>query len=80
ICYGIEVQPENDPYLQNAQRVLIAVDEAGTPGSFLIDIMPWFKSLKYLSAWMPGCNFQWKAALWQKYSQEILDLPFQEAK
>ncbi|KIJ44585.1 hypothetical protein M422DRAFT_168011, partial [Sphaerobolus stellatus SS14] len=77
ITYGIEVEAENDLYLTNAHKVLHAVDEAATPGNFLVDILPW---MKYIPAWMPGAEFQRKAVKWRQYAADMLELPFREAK
>ncbi|KIJ39748.1 hypothetical protein M422DRAFT_174728, partial [Sphaerobolus stellatus SS14] len=38
--YSIHVQPENDPYLIAADKVLRAFEVAGVPGTFLVDIFP----------------------------------------
>ncbi|KIJ23694.1 hypothetical protein M422DRAFT_195619, partial [Sphaerobolus stellatus SS14] len=77
VAYGIYIKHENDPYLVNAFKVVRSVDEAATPGRFLVDILPW---LKYIPAWVPGAEFQRKAVIWRKFAQDLLDLPFQETK
>jgi len=41
ITYRIQVQPQNDPYIFNAEQALIAVGETAVPGRFLVDIIPW---------------------------------------
>lgn len=40
IIYGIEVQPEDDPYIDIAENVLVGVAEATIPGAFLVDFLP----------------------------------------
>ncbi|KIJ51980.1 hypothetical protein M422DRAFT_243553 [Sphaerobolus stellatus SS14] len=77
IAYGIEVQAENDPYLTNAHKVLHAISEAGTPGNFLVDVLPW---MKYIPAWVPGAEFQRKAAIWRQNVADMLELPFRETR
>ncbi|KIJ44628.1 hypothetical protein M422DRAFT_85484, partial [Sphaerobolus stellatus SS14] len=61
VTYGIEIQPEKDPYVETAEKVSHSIVEAGTPGKFLVDIWPW---MKYIPAWVPGAGFQRKAARW----------------
>ena len=35
VTYGIDVLPENDPYIASAERGMKAVSEAGNTGGFL---------------------------------------------
>ncbi|KIJ39678.1 hypothetical protein M422DRAFT_174792, partial [Sphaerobolus stellatus SS14] len=77
VVYGIQVKPKKDLYLVNAYEVVCSVDEAGTPGRFLADMLPW---MKHIPAWVPGAEFQRKAATWRQMAQDLLDLPFQETK
>ncbi|KIJ31213.1 hypothetical protein M422DRAFT_133621, partial [Sphaerobolus stellatus SS14] len=63
IVHGIEVQAENNPHLMIAHKVLHGLNEAGTPGNSLIDILPW---MKYIPVWVPGAGFQRKAGIWRQ--------------
>ncbi|KIJ44607.1 hypothetical protein M422DRAFT_251892 [Sphaerobolus stellatus SS14] len=77
IAYGIEIQPEKDPYVETAQEVVHSIIEAGTPGKFLVDIWPW---MKYIPAWVPGAGFQRKVARWRQCRNDLLELPFEASK
>ncbi|KIJ31590.1 hypothetical protein M422DRAFT_185753 [Sphaerobolus stellatus SS14] len=77
IAYGIETQPEKDPYVETAQEVVYSIIEAGTPGKFLVDIWPW---MKYIPACIPGAGFQRKVARRRRRSIDLLELPFEESK
>lgn len=40
VSYGLDVQPENDPYIATAEKALHAMSMAGNAGSFLVDTVP----------------------------------------
>lgn len=40
IVYGIDVQPEDDPYIDIAEKAMAGAAEASTPGAFLVDFLP----------------------------------------
>lgn len=40
VTYGIKVFPENDPYIQTAEKAMSCLTEAAIPGSFLVDFLP----------------------------------------
>ena len=41
IAYGINVLPENDPYVADAESVLRALGIATTKEALLLDAIPW---------------------------------------
>lgn len=41
IAYGIQTKPDEDDFVQVAQRGIIAVNKTGKPN--IIDILPWSK-------------------------------------
>ncbi|KAF5358754.1 hypothetical protein D9758_008596 [Tetrapyrgos nigripes] len=45
IAYGIEVQPENDPFIDTAERALHAVAAAINSGSYVVDQLPVLKHI-----------------------------------
>lgn len=40
IAYGLDIRTTDDPYLKRAEECLKIIDQAGNPGSFLVDIVP----------------------------------------
>jgi hypothetical protein len=40
MVYGIEVRDDEDDYLSLAEKVLEEINEASTPGRFLVDFLP----------------------------------------
>ncbi|CAA7268859.1 unnamed protein product [Cyclocybe aegerita] len=73
ITYGLDVQPENDPYIEIAEKGVQILMQAGVPGAFLVDGIP---LLKYVPSWFPGASFKRKAKKWRALSQEVLNRPF----
>ncbi|KAK0234561.1 cytochrome P450 [Armillaria nabsnona] len=73
IAYGLEVLPENDPYILAAEAGLCSLAKAAAPGAFLVDSIP---LLKYI----PGATFKRKAKEWRQYSKTMREMPFEAAK
>ncbi|KIJ30785.1 hypothetical protein M422DRAFT_267616 [Sphaerobolus stellatus SS14] len=77
MTYGIQVKPNHDPYVENAETVLAAIAEAGIPGRFLVDTLPF---LKYVPEWFPGAGFKRKVRRWRQAISDMVDLPFEVAR
>ncbi|KAI0094959.1 cytochrome P450 [Irpex rosettiformis] len=77
IAYGIEIQPENDPFLYTAERATEAISATTNAGSYLVDVLPF---LKYVPAWFPGAGFQREARVWKRYAMKMLHEPFEMVK
>ncbi|KIJ26629.1 hypothetical protein M422DRAFT_236437 [Sphaerobolus stellatus SS14] len=77
ITYGIQVKPENDPYIHRAEKALKAGSEAAVPGRFIVDVIP---LLKYIPEWFPGASFRKQAKIWNQYGVNMRDLPFEHVK
>jgi hypothetical protein len=77
VTYGLEIQEEDDPYLEVAVRADRSLTAIAKPGAFLVDLFP---SLKYVPAWMPGASFKRKTRVWEKDAKDMLNIPFQAAK
>ncbi|KDQ55433.1 hypothetical protein JAAARDRAFT_37446 [Jaapia argillacea MUCL 33604] len=77
VIYGIDIEPQNDHYVEVAEEALTALGKAATPGAFLVDSLPF---LKYVPEWMPGAGFKRKARLWKKTLYEMRDAPFEAVK
>jgi hypothetical protein len=41
VAYGIDVRPEGDPYVEEAEKVLYALKIGSTPEAMLFDTIPW---------------------------------------
>jgi hypothetical protein len=70
VAYGIKVKDSDDPYILNAEEALYGLAEAGIPGTFLVDFLPF---LKYVPNWFPGATFKRKADRWNKVNKTALD-------
>lgn len=77
IGYGINVLPENDPYIKAAEKGLETFMAAATPGAYLVDILP---SLKRVPDWMPGAVFKRQAKQWKVFADRVLEAPFAAVK
>ena len=74
IGYGISVQESDDPYISIAEVVLSGGPEAGVPGAFLVDFLPF---LKHVPSWFPGAGFQKKALVrWREAMSTMANKPF----
>lgn len=62
VVYGITVKDSAEPYVSAAEKALEVLNAAGTPGAFLVDVLP---ILKYVPSWLPGAGFKKKAAQWR---------------
>ncbi|KAK0200298.1 cytochrome P450 [Desarmillaria ectypa] len=77
IAYGLEVLPDNDPYILAAEAGLCSLAKAAVPGAFLVDSVP---LLKYIPDWSQGATFKRKAKEWRQYSKTMREMPFEAAK
>ncbi|KAH9070992.1 cytochrome P450 [Lactarius deliciosus] len=62
IAYGIDVLPENDPYVADAENVLRAAAIATTKEALLLDLIPW---LIKMPSWFPGARYKRYAREWR---------------
>ncbi|KAI9432091.1 cytochrome P450 [Lactarius indigo] len=60
IAYGIDVLPENDPYVASAERMMQSFAFGTTKEATLLDLVPW---LIKMQTWFPGARFK-------RYAQE----------
>ncbi|KAK6980734.1 cytochrome p450 [Favolaschia claudopus] len=75
--YGIEVQPQNDPYVATAEQALHTLAVAAVPGRYLVDVFP---ILKYVPSWFPGAGFRRSAEIWKQLALATVETPFAETK
>ncbi|KAF5346774.1 hypothetical protein D9756_010418 [Leucocoprinus leucothites] len=73
ITYGFPIKKRHDPTVEHAERAFSALAEAGTPGRFLVDIMP---ILKYVPEWVPGAGFKKLAREWRSILLQLRDEPY----
>ncbi|KAG6899467.1 hypothetical protein C0993_010110 [Termitomyces sp. T159_Od127] len=77
ITYGIEVGPEDDPYITTAERAVRSLSMAAIPGRFLVDSV---SALKYVPAWVPFAGFQRKAKEWKELALAMIHPPYNVVK
>ncbi|KAI0258888.1 cytochrome P450 [Gloeopeniophorella convolvens] len=77
IAYGIDVNPENDPYVASAEEVLKAVALASTSEAFLFDSIPW---LKHIPSWLPGAGLKREALKAYHVVVGSVERPYNEVK
>ncbi|KAF5333993.1 hypothetical protein D9758_017527 [Tetrapyrgos nigripes] len=77
IAYGIEVQPENDPFINIAEKALHAAALTVNSGSYLVDQLP---VLKHIPDWFPGAGFKRQAREWNKDMSAIAVVPLEFVK
>ena len=77
VAYGIDVLPENDPYIKTAEAAMGALNDASIPGAFLVDMIPLFK---YVPAWVPGAGFQRKAKEGRQAIDDLIAVPYTAMK
>ncbi|KAF8169161.1 cytochrome P450 [Mycena galopus ATCC 62051] len=76
-AYGIDVLPNNDPWITLAHKAVHTLSIAWVPGLYLVDSFP---ILKHIPTWFPGAGFKRQAREWRKLSQGMRDLPLLETK
>ncbi|KAF8523698.1 cytochrome P450 [Hysterangium stoloniferum] len=77
ITYGIDILPENDPYIATAEFAMKLGGTVGAPGSYLVNMIP---LLRHLPEWFPGAGFKKKARIWRKTVTDMPTTPFQFVK
>ncbi|EKM55820.1 uncharacterized protein PHACADRAFT_209340 [Phanerochaete carnosa HHB-10118-sp] len=77
ITFGMEVQPENDPYVNTAEKAMHAMAMVTNPGSYMVDYVP---SLRYLPRWAPGAQFKRDGAEWAAAVTTAYEMPYQFVK
>ncbi|KAJ6626137.1 cytochrome P450 [Mycena sp. CBHHK59/15] len=75
--YGIDVLPENDPYVDISEKALHAMACAGDSGAYLVDSFP---ILRYVPDWFPGAGFKRQAKEWYNVVSAMPILPYQFVK
>lgn len=89
----VSVADRNDEFIELAESSMNMITKIIMPGAFLVDIMPWCKSVwrlnqycltmllvRYIPAWVPGAGFQKVAEEGRKLSNELRARPYEAAK
>lgn len=95
IAYGIDVSPQDDPYVSLAETALQAVESASTTG-WTFDMIPFcgcapvqskkFCSIecgridRHLPWWFPGASFKKEAARFAPHIDDMINKPYQTVK
>ncbi|TDL28096.1 cytochrome P450 [Rickenella mellea] len=77
VTYGHRVTTESDEYVRTAERAIELTVEAGSPGTHLVDFVPW---LRFLPTWMPGAAFKRYAFKIRRLVRDMLDIPVNRLK
>ncbi|KAJ7146914.1 cytochrome P450 [Mycena epipterygia] len=77
VAYGIDVLPDNDPYIELAEQMVQTGVQAAIPGRFLVDSIP---MLKHVPDWLPGAGFKRLAKEGKNLGQALKEIPFAEVK
>lgn len=46
VVYGLDISDTSDRYLEVAEKSISQIAQAGVPGTFLVDMLPWCKSFQ----------------------------------
>ncbi|KAG2159163.1 cytochrome P450 [Suillus bovinus] len=77
ITHGYEVQENNDPWVDLANRVTENCSQASAPGAFMVDILPF---LAKVPAWFPGAGFKRIAREWRGTLEQMVSTPHKFVK
>ncbi|CAE6505303.1 unnamed protein product [Rhizoctonia solani] len=75
--YGYEVTSAHDPLVEVVENALDHLCDAGVPGNFMVNIIPW---LRYIPDWVPGTGWKKTVREWRKERNEMVDAPFNYTK
>ncbi|KAG2117033.1 cytochrome P450 [Suillus discolor] len=77
ISHGYEVQENNDPFIDLANRVTTHASQAAAPSAVMIDILPF---LAKVPAWFPGAGFKRMARKGRENLEEMVSAPHKFVK
>ncbi|KAJ8495680.1 hypothetical protein ONZ45_g12757 [Pleurotus djamor] len=73
VAYGITVEPKDDPMVAVADHAMNFLNNAGIPGTYLVDHIP---ILRYIPSWLPGAQFQKFAKAAYSAAQDMINVPY----
>ncbi|KAJ8508608.1 hypothetical protein ONZ45_g9132 [Pleurotus djamor] len=77
VSYGISVEPKDDPMIAIADKAIAHLNDAGIPGTFVVDYVP---ILKYIPAWFPGASFKRFAQTACEDTRAMVENPYAAVK
>ena len=78
LVYGMNIHEDDDSdYAKIIEIVAAAIVEAGNPGTFLVDLLPF---MKFIPAWFPGAGWKRKANYWRKVGEYFVNTPWNTVK
>jgi hypothetical protein len=77
IAYGWSVKDDHDYFIKLVEDIFKVMSEMFRPGQWLVDDFPW---LRFVPAWVPGAEFQRKAATAREYFSRVESIPFNWTK
>ncbi|KAJ7745595.1 cytochrome P450 [Mycena maculata] len=75
--YGIDVEPEDDPYIDISEMAVHAMSCTINGGSYLVDSLPF---LRYVPGFFPGAGFQREAREWSEVVSALREIPYAFSK
>ncbi|KAJ7781981.1 cytochrome P450 [Mycena maculata] len=72
-AYGIDIEPENDPYIDISEKTQVSISRITKQGAYLVDHFPF---LKYVPEFFPGASFKREAREWNKAVSAMLEVPY----
>ncbi|KAJ3557508.1 hypothetical protein NP233_g11723 [Leucocoprinus birnbaumii] len=75
MTYGSPVQRHKDPLVQLAEEGFSNLAGAGSPGKYLVNIIP---HLRYLPEWFPGTEFKQEGKRIRAQLDGLMELPYRE--
>ncbi|KAJ5520439.1 Cytochrome P450 E-class group I [Penicillium fimorum] len=74
IAYGYTVESQKrDPLVEISNLALHHFSKAGTPGAWLVDMIP---ALKHVPSWLPGAGFKRTAKAWRDNLTAVAEKPY----
>jgi len=79
IAYGIDIDalPENDQYVEGAEKMTKALAAGSTQEAALLDAIPW---LIKMPSWFPGARFKRHAQEWYPIVARAVKAPYEKVK
>ncbi|KZT22705.1 cytochrome P450 [Neolentinus lepideus HHB14362 ss-1] len=77
IVYDYDVAPQNDRFVDIAEKAMEMLNNSTFPGAALVNVLPF---LQYLPAWLPGMGFKRYARRSEKLVTQMRNEPFEYVK